>query len=41
MNAIISCIQCLRMKLDRHRKDGLKEYPTLTILIDPLLQSLG
>jgi hypothetical protein len=29
------------MKLDKHRKDGLKEYSTRTIFIDPLLQSLG
>ena len=38
---LISCIESLRMKLDRHRKDGLKEYPTRTIFIDPLLQALG
>ncbi len=41
MNAIISCIESLRMRLDRHRKDDLKEYPTRTIFIDPLLQALG
>ena len=41
MNALISCIESLRLKLDRHRKDDLKEYPTRTIFIDPLLQSLG
>jgi len=41
MKAIISCIEELRLKLDRHRKDGLKEYPTRTIFIDPLLQALG
>jgi hypothetical protein len=41
MNTIISCIENLRMKLDRHRKDALKEYPTRTIFVDPLLQALG
>ena len=41
MNSIISSIENLRMKLDRHRKDDLKEYPTRTIFIDPLLYSLG
>ncbi|MGB2698376.1 MAG: DUF5655 domain-containing protein [Candidatus Zixiibacteriota bacterium] len=41
MNAIISCIESLRMKLDKHRKDDLKEYPTRTIFVDPLLQALG
>jgi predicted transport protein len=41
MKAIISCIESLRLKLDRHRKEGLKEYPTRTIFIDPLLQALG
>ncbi len=38
---IISCIEELRFKLDRHRKEDLKEYPTRTIFIDPLLQALG
>jgi len=41
MDAIIKCIEDLRMKLDKHRKDDLKEYPTRTIFIDPLLQALG
>jgi len=41
MDAIIKCIENLRMKLDKHRKDDLKEYPTRTIFVDPLLQSLG
>lgn len=41
MEAIISCIEELRLKLDRHRKDDLKEYPTRTIFIDPLLQAIG
>ena len=41
MKAIMSCIESLRMKLDKHRKDDLKEYPTRTIFVDPLLQALG
>lgn len=41
MKEIISCIEQLRLKLNRHRKEDLKEYPTRTIFIDPLLQALG
>lgn len=41
MNAIIKCIEELRRKLGKHRKDNLKEYPTRTIFIDPMLQALG
>jgi len=41
MKDILSCIEELRLKLDRHRKEDLKEYPTRTIFIDPLLQALG
>lgn len=41
MNAIISCIENLRIKLDKYQKDNLKEYPTRTIFIDSLLQVLG
>ena len=41
MEDIISCIEQLRLKLDRHRKEDLKEYPTRTIFIDPLLHALG
>lgn len=41
MKAIIVCIENLRSKIDKFRKTGLKEYPTRTIFIDPLLQSLG
>jgi hypothetical protein len=41
-NGLLSkCIESLRIQLDRHRKDGLKEYPTRTIFIDPLLTALG
>lgn len=41
MKKIISCIEDLRLKLDKFRTSGLKEYPTRTIFIDPLLQALG
>ena len=41
MKEIVKCIENLRVQLDRHRKDGLKEYPTRTIFIDPLLEALG
>jgi len=41
MKELISCIEQLRLKLDRHRKENLKEYPTRIIFIDPLLQALG
>ncbi|MBT9143677.1 MAG: hypothetical protein DDT32_01986 [Syntrophomonadaceae bacterium] len=41
MNSIISCIESLRMKLDKHRRDDLKELPTRTIFINPLLEALG
>jgi len=41
MKDIGSCIEELRLKLDRYRKEELKELPTRTIFIDPLLQVLG
>ncbi len=41
MKDIAKCIEGLRLQLERHRKEGLKEYPTRTIFIDPLLASLG
>lgn len=41
MKEIAKCIQNLRLQLERHRKGGLKEYPTRTIFIDPLLGALG
>jgi predicted transport protein len=41
MKAIEKCIEGLRIQLDRHRGKGLKEYPTRTIFIDPLLQALN
>lgn len=41
MKDVAKCIENLRVQLERHRKQGLKEYPTRTIFIDPLLASLG
>lgn len=41
MKDVIKCIENLRVQFDRHRRDGLKEYPTRTIFIDPLLAALG
>lgn len=41
MKDVEKCIEGLRVQLDRHRKEGLKEYPTRTIFIDPLLAALG
>lgn len=41
MKNIISCIENLRKKLDKHRKEDLKEYPTRAIFVDPLLECLG
>lgn len=41
MKDIVKCIENLRVQFDRHSKDGLKEYPTRTIFIDPLLAALG
>jgi len=41
MKDIVKCIEALRVQLERHRREGLKEYPTRTIFIDPLLAALG
>ena len=41
MKDIEKCIENLRIQLERHRKEGLKEFPTRTIFIDPLLDVLG
>lgn len=41
MREIVSCLEELRLKLDGLRKEGLKEIPTRTIFIDPLLKALG
>jgi len=41
MRNIVSCIEELQLKLERYRKESIKEYPTRTIFVDPLLQALG
>jgi hypothetical protein len=41
MKNVEKCIDTLRAQLERHRPSGLKEYPTRTIFIDPLLLALG
>ena len=41
MKELLSCIEQLRLKLDRHKKEDLKETPTRIIFVDPLLQALG
>ena len=41
MKAIISCLEQLRAKLDKHRNQSLKEYPTRVIFVDPMLEALG
>jgi hypothetical protein len=41
MKDLLACIEELRLKLERHRREDPKEYPTRTIFIDPLLYALG
>ncbi len=41
MKDLPRCIETLRAQIERHRRSGLKEYPTRTIFIDPLLEALG
>jgi predicted type IV restriction endonuclease len=41
MNNLLGRIESLQTKLERHRNTDLKETPTRTIFIDPLLESLG
>jgi len=41
MKDLARCIEGLRSQLERHRRAALKEYPTRTIFIDPLLEALG
>ncbi len=41
MNKLIQVIEMTRAKTDALRKHGLKETPTRTIVIDPLLEALG
>ena len=41
MDTVILCIESLQSKLERHKKDDLKETPTRIIFTDVLLQALG
>jgi predicted transport protein len=41
MKDLKKCIEALQSQLERHRHSSLKEYPTRTIFIDPLLGALG
>jgi len=41
MKAVVSCIEELRVKLEKCRKAEMKETPTRTIFIDPMLEALG
>lgn len=41
MNGLIQVIESIRSKIDGLRKHALKEAPTRTIVIDPLLEALG
>lgn len=41
MKDLKKCVEHLQLQLERHRRSGLKEYPTRTIFIDPLLEALG
>jgi len=41
MNRLIQTIESIRIKLDGLRRHSLKETPTRTIIIDPILEALG
>jgi predicted transport protein len=41
MKKLVTTLEQLQAKLDRFRKEGLKETPTRTIFIDPMLEALG
>ena len=41
MDNLLSLLRELQVKLERFRKEGLKETPTRTIFIDPILGALG
>jgi len=41
MDKLIRAIETLRSKVDSLRRHDLKETPTRTIVIDPLLEALG
>ncbi|MCI0378297.1 MAG: DUF5655 domain-containing protein [Gemmataceae bacterium] len=41
MKQLVTLLEQLQAKLERFRKEGLKETPTRTIFIDPILDALG
>lgn len=41
MSKLAVVLDQFRIKLERFRKEGLKETPTRTIFIDPILEALG
>ena len=41
MSVLLECIESLQARLEKHRNTDLKETPTRTIFIDPLLLTLG
>jgi predicted transport protein len=41
MKQLRKCIEELQIRHNKHRRSALKEYPTRTIFIDPLLGALG
>jgi hypothetical protein len=41
MSSLVGVLEMLQGKIDRFRKEGLKETPTRTIFIDPLLEAIG
>jgi predicted type IV restriction endonuclease len=41
MSDLIECIESLQPKLEKHRNTDIKETPTRTIFIDPILLALG
>ncbi len=41
MRDLSKCVENCQALLERHRRSRLKEYPTRTIFIDPVLEALG
>jgi len=41
MKQLIQAIEAIRSKLESLRRRSLKETPTRTIIIDPILEDLG
>lgn len=41
MATLLALLQELQLKLERFRKDGLKETPTRVLFVDPILEALG